>query len=575
MSDTPPVTDLFSSGDYHRAAVTGPPERWETHAALGLCGNIEPALAGLERLDAPDSRFYEAVIRWIGGDEYQAARLLERCDSEHADNLLQLIRKPRISVLSQLPWQRPTVGAHSLLEAGRADPKFDIQNISFAEEDLQNQPDADIHTFYDANDPPDFYLSEMIEWHIIPPNLQELPCPIIGHTADYDMHLQTVYPWLRLFDELIVSDTTEFADVVKLVDAPVTTFCKPLALPVYHMSEIEAERDLDLVVTGSLLHSYYPDKAEMVRQLLGTNNLDPLFLSGFLPHFAYYLLLARTKVSIALTRHLGAIPSRGFEALSMGLVLLAPHESCIRLFAGESEGVHPFSLRDNGLAKALSTIMADYPKYAEGAARGSDGIRHNFNPWRVASQYFRMATVLAARPRPPRVLAEERPLQKRPVAYKGWLQHNGRQVHQAIRNASLARWKASPPETLSLDAFTNPARELLLEFVQSILMPSDEDFEPLLSAALNMYRSAIDQFPDALSVRFNFVRAAVHFGGESELEQAMAVAERTLAQNFDTLTLAPMDDVMTWDFVPISSTIGTIFRSQPRRSATRPTAARI
>ncbi len=418
MTTNAGMPNAFAQGDYHHVAAAGPSDQWQTHAALGLCGNIEPALEGLERIDAAESRFFEGVIRWIDGDECAAESLLSRCDDEHADNLLRLIRKPRISVLSQLPWQRPSLGAHSLLEAGQADPKFKIRNISFADDDLQNEPDADIHAFYDPNDPPDFYLAEMIEWHIIPPNLQELPCPIIGHTADYDMHLQTVHPWLQLFDEIVVSDTTEYADVAKLVKAPVSTFCKPLSLPIKHMSEISCERDLDLVVTGSLLHSYYPDKAEMVRQLLATRNLQPYFLSGFLPHFSYYPMLARSKISVALTRHLGAIPSRGFEALSMGTVLLTPNESCIRLFADESEGVHPFSLHDNGLAKATERIMADCARYSEDAQRGSANMRHNFDPWRVASQYFRMAAFLAARPRAPRARAAEQPIQKRPVAYE-------------------------------------------------------------------------------------------------------------------------------------------------------------
>ena len=230
---TPTVSleQAFALGDYHRVAAEGGPDAWRTHAALGLCGNIRPALERLATLGSDDARFHEGVILWIDGDEFGAIRLLARCDNEHADNLLNLIQKPRISVLSQLPWRRSTGSPHTLLQAGDMDPKFRIRNISFADADLPNEPNADIHTFYDADDPPDLYLAEMIEWHIIPPNLQELPCPIIGQTGDYDLHIQTLYPWLRLFDELVVTDSTEYADVARLVDAPVTTFCKPVTLP--------------------------------------------------------------------------------------------------------------------------------------------------------------------------------------------------------------------------------------------------------------------------------------------------------------------------------------------------------
>jgi hypothetical protein len=192
----PAVTleEAFARGDYHRVAAEGVAEDWRTHAALGLCGNSGPALERLSALDTEDARFHEGVIRWIDGDEAAAIRLLARCDDAHADNLLRLIRKPRISVLAQLPWQRSSAGPHTLLHAGEMDPKFRIRNISFAAGDLPNAPNADIHGFYDAGDPPDFYLAEMVEWHLIPPNLQELPCPTIGQTGDYDLHIQTVYP---------------------------------------------------------------------------------------------------------------------------------------------------------------------------------------------------------------------------------------------------------------------------------------------------------------------------------------------------------------------------------------------
>lgn len=548
---TQPATTLgesFARGDFHRTAAFGASKDWQTHAALGLCGNTGPALERLANLDHKAALFHKGVIHWINGDETTAIALLSTCDDEYADNLLQLIRKPRISVLAQLPWQRSAIGPHTLLQAGQMDPKFEIRNISFASADLPNEPDADIHKFYAADNPPDFYLAEMVEWHLIPPNLQELPCPLIGQTGDYDLHIQTVYPWLRLFDELVVTDSTEYSDVSGLVDAPVTTFCKPVSLPLHMLPEIKCARDLDLVMTGSLLHSYYPDKAEMMRQMLETDGFSPYFLSGFLPYHAYYPILARSKISVALTRHLGAIPSRGYEALAMGTVLLAPEESCMRLFTDETEGVVPFSLGRDGLKAAIETVLGDYTPYAEAAQRGMRTIREAFDPFRVASQYLRMATFLAARPRPPRVLKEARPLQKRSVAYKGWLQENDRQTHQALRNANIAHWKTVPQEEHTLETFSNPARELLLEFEHCTLMPGDDTQDALIQTALNFFRNALALFPDALALRFNFARAAFHFGTDADIKVALEVIKNTLATDPANLSLAPLDDVMTWDY---------------------------
>ena len=538
----------FTAGDYHRVAAFGDPDHWRTHAALGLCGNTVPALERLSGFQDGEAQFYEGVIRWIDGDDAGAIRLLARCDNAYADNLLRLVKKPRISVLAQLPWHRSPGAPHTLLQAGAMDPKFRIRNISFDGRDLANEPDADVHSFYDADDPPDMFVSEMIEWHVLPPNLQELPCPIIGHTADYDMHLQTIYPWLQVFDELVVTDSTEYADVAYMADAPTTTFCKPVSLPLRLLPEIDCERDLDLVVTGSLLHSYFPDKTVMMRQMLAADGLEPYFLSGFLHYSLYFPILARSKISVALTRHLGAIPTRGYEALAMGSVLLAPEESCMRLFADETQGVIPFSLSKEGLTKAIEALLGDYDRYAVGAREGMQRIRDAFDPWRVASQYFRMSTFLAARPRPPRKPAAIRPRQQRSIAYKGWLQGNERQTYQALRNASLERWKSTPVEDHTLDTICELPRELLLEYVHCTLSPDEHSYETLVQTALNIYRSALPLFPDSLALRFNFTRAAFHFGTEPDIEEALKVAEETLARDSATLSLDPLDNVMTWDY---------------------------
>ena len=117
-------------------------------------------------------------------------------------------------------------------------------------------------------------------------------------------------------------------------------------------------RDLDLVLTGSVLHPYFPDKAEMMRQMLAAEGFEPYFLSGFLFYYVYYPVLARSKISVALTRHLGAIPSRGYEALAMGTVLMAPQESCMRLFADIEDELHKTMLILGRLRKCRLEILA-------------------------------------------------------------------------------------------------------------------------------------------------------------------------------------------------------------------------
>ncbi|MEX2618151.1 MAG: glycosyltransferase [Alphaproteobacteria bacterium] len=550
MTPQSAIAGYFEQGDYHRVAVQGADSDWRTHAARGMCGDTLPALARLPGFDSPDARFYEGVIRWIDGDESAAIRVLAPLDNAHADNLLRLIRKPRISILSQLSWYRSTTGPHNVLRAGEQDPKFDIRNISFAPGDLPNRPDADIHDYYDAASPPDLYLSEMIEWHVVPPNIQELPCPLIGQTADYDIHIQTLYPWLRAFDEIVVTDSTEYADLRGLVDVPVTTFSKPYSLPLDLPAPIVREKDLDLVITGSLYNSFYPDKADMLRQILSSEDIRPFFYNGFFPADVYYQVLARSKLTVALTRHPGATPTRGFEALAMGTVLLVPVESCLRLFTGDQDGVVPFSLANDGLQKAIGAVMADYERYAEGARRGAEIVRREFDPMRASRQYLRMAVFLAARPRPPRIPLPERTVQSRSVSFKGFLQANGETTYRAMRDRRLQEWQAKPLSEHTLASLTLPARELLLEYEFRSLMQGGGDARPLVTMALEIYRKAFERFPLSLALRFNFIRAAFHFGSNSDIEQALGILKGTLNVPPGALALNPLDDILTWDYCP-------------------------
>src|SRR5262249_4555063 len=163
---------------------------------------------------------------------------------EHARNLLRLIDKPRLRVLAQLPWTR--TGCSDLVSGLRKDHKFKVENVSYHPADRGNSPYADVRSLCNPAEPPDFYVCQMLGWHLVPPNLLDLPCPVLGQTADYDLHIQTVHPWLQLFDELVVTDPSEWEDVRRLAAAPVSTFPKSFGLPEGLPPLPKGRRDWDL-----------------------------------------------------------------------------------------------------------------------------------------------------------------------------------------------------------------------------------------------------------------------------------------------------------------------------------------
>lgn len=542
-----PLEEAFARGDYHTAAsdVSG---RWQSHAAKVLCGKIPKALDALGEFDNPEARFYEAVGYWLSGNEERSISLLEQCEGEHSRNLLSLIRKPTISVLAQLP--NLIDGAHSILSVVESDPKFRIKNLSFDDRDESCLPYGSIHDHYDADTLPDFFISEMLEWHLVPPDIQELACPLLCQTADFDLHIQMLHPWLRLFDEIVVTDKTEHASVTGLVDSPVTTVPKSFSLPWSLPLPRNDQRDLDIVLTGSLFNSFWPDKIEMVHSVLRVPKISPFFLNGFIPMTAYFEILGRSKLSISCLRNAGATPTRGLETLAMGCTLLAQDDTVLKLWVGEDEGLQTYSLGNDSLTRAIESILKTTEDHTAAAISGMEIVRREFDPWKVGSYYMRMATFIAARPRATRSIIEPFPMQKRSVVAKGWLPGN-QPVLQYLQTKNLDRFKKISAGDHTVQSMNDTARELLLDYVAEAREPAaDLSTDKLLPAAMNIFRMGLSTIPEALVIRFNYVRTAFHFGTEEDVEHALAVAKSTLASEMTDWTLTALDDVMPWDFCP-------------------------
>ena len=264
-TDALTTNDLFNNGNYCAVALRKDENDWRTFAAFGLIGKTEEAIRRLRDWDSDDARFYSAVASWISGDDDNAIKGLSRITSAHSQNLLDLIRKPKIDVLCQLHWHRS--GPQDILSPALRNDKFAIRNISFHPDDLPNRPYSSIHEYYPEKKPPDFYITSMLEWHLVPPDLPEIPCPTFAETSDYDAHIHNVYPWLRLFDEIIVTDHDEWNIVSHLVKAPVSTFPKSFGIDSSLPSlSSTSNREIDFFFSGTVFHPYNPDKAKLTHE---------------------------------------------------------------------------------------------------------------------------------------------------------------------------------------------------------------------------------------------------------------------------------------------------------------------
>jgi len=546
------IDQLFRTGNYTAVALSRNSQEWQTYAALGLIGKTKEALEGLGRFEGEEVQFYTGVTHWMGGDDNEAIRLLTPLSMPHAQNLLALIHKPKINVLAQIPWSR--MGSWDLLRALEKDRKFAIANISFHPDDLPNKPYADIHQFYDEENPPDLYICQMVEWHLIPPNIQELPCPIFGQTGDYDLQIQVAYPWLQQLDEILVTDQSEWNDVSKLANVPVSTFPKSFGIAEDLPALSDRDRGLDLFFSGTTLHPYHPDKAELLHQVLRSPNLKLKMINGFDGFDDYLKNLGKTKVCYTYVRHPSALPTRGIEALSMGCGLVVQKDNVLTLFVGEREGVLTYELDADNLTPAIRKILENWTEFKQRAKKGAAIVREEFALTKVASQYFRFLTFLAAKPRQ---LRETKglsvPYQKRAILQKGWLpsyEFGSSTILQkmGIYNDRRLREELNK-ETVSSHHYIDLAREsVLYNYHRAIahVIPVEE----WLCSVAKIYKKGISAFPKSLVLRFNYIRIMLHFGSPEVVSEALDFLEDTLAAPASSWQIDVMEDVFPWDFCP-------------------------
>jgi len=543
------VDAAFAAGDYLSAARHLSPDTWQHWASLGLIGHPADAADALTRFTNPEAAFFSGVASWIAGDDDRARSVLTRCQGAHAQRLVELTTKHPITVLAQLPWNRR--GAWDILSHLK-DPAFSVLNVGFHPEDIQNRPYADVRTLIPAGVRPDFYVAEMLEWHLIPPNIRALDCPVIGHSSDFDLHIQTVAPWLELFDELVVLDHVEWRAMSRIVRVPVSVFPKVFGVPAQLPGLPDGERDIDVFISGTINHPYHPDKDPILLDVLGLRDVRVQIVEGFEGTQSYYQHLGRSKVTCTYIRHPGAMPTRALEALGMGCAVAVQEEAALTLFGGDQEGIVSYAAAAGGPAQAVDRILTRWDDYASRAREGARLVRREFALDRVASQYFRFLTVLAARPRDARVgPAPEQMLQKRPVVQRGWLPSTkfGKRLlmNWAAQSAAVIERQLEVEESSRL--LNDLARErLLAHYHDPRVGAACSESSPWLQDVVSLLKRAIDRTPAALVPRLNLVRVLLHFGAPTQVRQGIALLDDTLTQTIDYWRVDPFDDVLPWDF---------------------------
>lgn len=546
---TASLDDLFDTGNYSTTALRNEKHDWQTHASLGLIGKTQVALAGLDRFDHEEARFYKGVALWIGGEDKAAQDILGTVDTDHARRLLGLIQKKKIHVVSQFAWQEGH--PNDFTAAAEKDDKFSLHNIGFNPRYIENKACTRIEDIIPSGCDPDFYVSHMLEWHYLPENLHELPCPKFGHTSDYDYCYHASGAFLSCFDELIVSSGEEWEDVRALTNKPVSTFPKSFSVPDFLEDIPVGDRQYDVLFSGSTIEPIFCEKARLIHEVAAMDDVNIRMINGFLPMRDYYRALGEAKISLTFYRRPGGTVTRGLDALSMGCAALVQPRSVLKLFLDESTGLFVYDFEKNDIEKQVRSILGRWEEVAEGVRKGASIIRHEFDKTRVVSQYLRYLTFLAAKPREMQKRMNGNVLgQKRLVFSRGL--PCPPHVKQQIREESMRRFFDRQGMAHDHQRVIDAARDAVMEIADGFAgseKGSDDHTKQLIRTTLDLYRNGIDQFPDALVLRFNYIRAALHFGFPDDVFHALECAQQTIEKEFHPWVIQFGDDVFPWDFL--------------------------
>jgi hypothetical protein len=539
----PSIEQAFAAGDFVSPALEGSTGQWQHIAARGII--VDP-LAGAEALAhfaGPQAAFYRAVCAWIGGDDAQAVRVLENLADPHAQNLLALIRQPRIHVLAQLPTSAD--GSVVLRDGIAGDRKFALHFVPGGAGDGASAQSG--RALYDTAAPPNFFLCAMLEDHDVPLDIGAMPFPTIGCTSELEPRIATAAPWLRAFDYVIAGDhVRQRAEVERITGR--SAFSYPLfhSLPNRQQPLETRMRDIDVFTSGALFSGFDPDAAKFVQGLLTKPNLALLALDGALPPDDHREALARSRITVCFSSIPGAIVPLAMDALSMGSIAVVPQGSAHRLWGGEADGVFTYDEAE-GPVRTIERILADYPRYAAGCLANVGRLREAWHAETVASRLLRFSAVIAARPRLPRDPSRYLSLAHRRAYFLHESSRDWLAGHDADRHVeSLAALDANTP---AAHWHNEAARELLLVYG---LAASEAAHPPaagdLLARALDILASAVAAYPRDLILHFNYMRALYCFGDDDRRALGLDLAAEIAERSDDYWEIDPSGDLYPIEF---------------------------
>jgi len=526
---------------------------WRRVAARGLLGLDDSAVDALGEVAGEDAAFYRACLAWMNRDDRTATRLLQALPAlKEARALLKLIQRPRIDVLGFLP--EDGEAPYGLVDTPLVDPKFRLHNVGYGRGCVPNVPDADIRHLIGTT-PPDFIVAEMIEWPVLPRNIRDAACPILGHSNDFDFTIQAVLPILRQFDLIMTIEPLAPSGLDRLVGAG-----RSITYPAIWSAAVAScpsgqARPIDFIMTSTVLHDANRDKEAVLRQVLSVPGLDYFLHNGPIQKKRYAALLGSSKLTLDFVRRPAMMSTRAIEALASGCCCLVPAESLNLLYIPPDHGLIETNFGDPAdiIRKVVDVTQRQPERYQLAAQRGSAHVWRHFSKERIGSRYFRFATIMASfvtAGRMVRVDASPLPYVKRGEAWRGACVPNAGKPETIDRLRESALSLIESADGPAFRRANDQGRILACDYFLYAHQARHRPNRHLNEDATQHFRRACELAPNALVPHFNFIRCAFHFGTERAKTEAEDKCRAIIAANPADWEVDFADDLMPYDFFP-------------------------
>lgn len=522
--------EAFANGDFSRAARLAESEELRG-CSLVLLGALEDGLRLLESSPTPRARYYSALAYWGLSEKERAMAVLATLSDDSAfaslaHRLGTFIERPTIRVLFQ-GREDPGCPDYDIVGALRAIPYVDLITIGYS-------PLSDVIIDYStsldevlADLPmgwtPDFFVCHLLEDNPPPIGIEHAPFPTIGHSQDYDRHIQHCFHYLGLMDAMVALGSADHDDLSRLSHVP--TYVFPLLLGVDIAAEkiIATEKTRDVFISGTPFSNTH-SKAKCIYDITQLPEQYQIEVNlGFLEPDEYYRALSSAKTTFTYVNRWGALNGRAVEAISVGTCALVQEGTELSFFLSEDDGAVPYN--ETNYVEVLKRVIREWDsRYAAAAARGSKKVRGVFDFTKCTNLYlhFLVHCVLQVdktpKPKLDPVLSRLRYPNHSPWRIRF---HFPALSHLMDLQDRFRKSLSGSSDYIHQDALGESFLYTCLTLRKSDFAGSDMP-RALLNVAMVVYKGLTESHPDRLAAWFNLGRICFELG---EYETAQLIFE--------------------------------------------------